>query len=226
MGRIKLTEEDIKEIIRLYSEEDKSTLVIGALYDTSKVTINRLLKKHGVVLHKPGRRWKGGIIENRKRYESKPVVKKRKKEYYKKWVSENKEHRKKYMDSYREKNADTIREKKRIYEKNKKDTDPHYRLSCYTRTAVYTCLKENNISKYRSTFDLLPFTLESLITHLEKQFTEGMCWDNYGEWHLDHILPMNSFDFDEENSFSDCWSLGNLQPLWSFENLSKGSKVL
>ena len=226
MGKLKLTDGDIKEIIRLYSEEDKSTLVIGVLYNTSKVTINRLLKKHDVVLHKPGRRWEGGIIENRKRYESKTEVKERKREYRKEWGKVNREHLQSYHQQWRDNNREHVNEKKKIYEKNRKDTDPHYRLSCYTRTAVYTCLKENNISKYRSTFDLLPFTLESLITHLEKQFTEGMCWDNYGEWHLDHILPMNSFDFDEENSFSDCWSLENLQPLWGFDNLSKGSKVL
>ena len=224
MGRLKLADGDIKEIIRLYSEEDKSTLVIGALYDTSKLTINRLLKKHNVVLHKPGRRWKGGKNEASKRYVNKN--KERLSEYHKEWSKGNREHLQSYHQQWRDTNREHVNEKKRIYEKNKKDTDPHYRLSCYTRTAVYTCLKENNISKYRSTFDLLPFTLESLITHLEKQFTEGMCWDNYGEWHLDHILPMNSFDFDEENSFSDCWSLGNLQPLWGFENLTKGSKVL
>ena len=226
MGRLELTDGDIKEIIRLYSEEDKSTIVIGTLYNTSKVTINRLLKKHGVVLHKPGRRWEGGIIENRKRYESKTEVKERKREYHKEWSKVNREHLQSYHQQWRDTNREHVNEKKRIYEKNKKDIDPHYRLSCYTRTAVYTCLKENNISKYSSTFELLPFTLESLITHLEKQFTEGMCWDNYGEWHLDHILPMNSFDFDEEKSFSECWSLTNLQPLWSFDNLSKGSKVL
>jgi hypothetical protein len=224
MGRLELTDGDIKEIIRLYSEEDKSTLVIGALYDTSKVTINRLLKKHGVVLHIPGRRWEGGKNEASKRYTNKN--KERLSEYHKEWSKINRGHLQSYHQQWRDNNREHVNEKKRTYEKNRKDIDPHYRLSCYTRTAVYTCLKENNISKYRSTFELLPFTLESLITHLEKQFTEGMCWDNYGEWHLDHILPMNSFDFDEENSFSDCWSLANLQPLWSFDNLSKGSKVL
>ena len=226
MGRLNLTEEDIKEIIRLYSEEDKSTIVIGDLYGTSKVTINKLLKKHNVTLHKPGRRYLGGVKVSSKKYCSKPEIKKRKKETYYKWVEENKEHRENYMLEYREKNAEKIRKNRRVYEKFKKDNDPHYRLSCYTRTAVYTCLKENNISKYKSTFDLLPFTLEELIYHLEKQFTKGMDWDNYGDWHLDHIIPMNSFDFDEGNSFTECWSLSNLQPLWGVENLSKGVKLI
>jgi hypothetical protein len=64
--------------------------------------------------------------------------------------------------------------------------------------------------------------------HLEKQFSNGMSWDNYGEWHVDHIKPMSSFDMIEEGDkeFLECWSLKNLRPLWGEENLSKGSKIL
>jgi hypothetical protein len=114
-----------------------------------------------------------------------------------------------------------------VYEKNKKDTDPSYRLACYTRTAVYTCLKERNISKYENTFNYLPYTLEELMGHLESQFTEGMTWENYGDWHVDHIKPMNSFIMESptDDSFQECWGIKNLQPLWAEENLSKGSRV-
>jgi hypothetical protein len=55
-----------------------------------------------------------------------------------------------------------------------------------------------------------------------------MTWDNYGEWHVDHIKPMTSFNIQspKDKSFQECWSLGNLQPLWGNENLSKGSRYL
>jgi hypothetical protein len=64
--------------------------------------------------------------------------------------------------------------------------------------------------------------------HLEKQFTEGMTWDNYGQWHVDHIRPMSSFNFTslDDPEFKECWDLSNLQPLWETENLSKGSRYL
>ena len=55
-----------------------------------------------------------------------------------------------------------------------------------------------------------------------------MTWDNYGEWHVDHIIPMSSFEFEsvEDREFKICWSLKNLQPLWGLDNLIKGSKLL
>jgi hypothetical protein len=66
------------------------------------------------------------------------------------------------------------------------------------------------------------------MNHLEKQFTKGMTWDNYGEWHVDHIRPMSSFNFTsvDDPEFKECWALCNLQPLWELDNLSKGSEYL
>jgi len=101
-------------------------------------------------------------------------------------------------------------------------------LASYTRTAIYTCLKERNINKYKNTFELLPYSLDELITHLERQFTSGMSWDNYGEWHVDHIIPMSKFNITSVNdeSFLECWSLNNLRPLWAKDNLSKNNKII
>lgn len=64
--------------------------------------------------------------------------------------------------------------------------------------------------------------------HLEKQFTEGMTWDNYGEWHVDHKKPMALFQFTstDDEGFKECWKLENLQPLWGSDNLSKGTRYL
>jgi hypothetical protein len=89
-------------------------------------------------------------------------------------------------------------------------------------------VKERNIDKYKNTFDLLPYTLEELIGHLESKFKEGMTWENYGQWHVDHIKPMVSSDIKEptDKYFQECWSLNNLQPLWEHDNLSKGSRYL
>jgi hypothetical protein len=53
-------------------------------------------------------------------------------------------------------------------------------------------------------------------------FKNGMTWENYGEWHIDHIRPVSSFDKDDEVSVIN--SLENLQPLWAYENLSKSKK--
>ena len=54
-----------------------------------------------------------------------------------------------------------------------------------------------------------------------------MSWDNYGEWHVDHIKPISSFNIQEigDNEFIECWSLNNLQPLWGDENIRKSNKL-
>lgn len=73
---------------------------------------------------------------------------------------------------------------------------------------------------------LVGYTVVHLKEHLEKLFVNGMCWENYGEWHIDHIRPVSSFSFEsaKDKEFLDCWSLSNIQPLWAFDNLSKGNK--
>jgi hypothetical protein len=82
-------------------------------------------------------------------------------------------------------------------------------------------------TKSKPTFDALNYTLQDLKEHLESKFQEGMTWDNYGEWHIDHIIPQSKLKYtsmDDEN-FKKCWALDNLQPLWARDNLKKGNKI-
>ena len=77
-------------------------------------------------------------------------------------------------------------------------------------------------------FTMFGYTIEELKTHLESKFAEGMNWDNYGYygWHLDHIKPKSWFDCSDEKQLLECWSLANLQPLWAFDNMSKGNRFI
>jgi hypothetical protein len=228
MKRKEFSREEVDSIIRMYNDDYKGTPTISKEFNCSKAIINRVLRENGIELGPSGRKWTGGKKVSAKKYHSKPEVKDRKSKTSKEWFQQNKEHRKEYHKEWREKNKIYYQKYRRDYEKTKKDSDPSYRLACYTRTAIYTCLKERDVTKYKSTFDLLPYSLEELILHLESQFKEGMTWDNYGEWHVDHIKPMTSFNIQspEDKPFQECWSLGNLQPLWGNENLSKGSRYL
>jgi hypothetical protein len=53
-----------------------------------------------------------------------------------------------------------------------------------------------------------------------------MSWGNYGQWHIDHIIPLSSFNLLEEQQFKIACHYTNLQPLWAKENLSKGNKII
>jgi hypothetical protein len=62
-----------------------------------------------------------------------------------------------------------------------------------------------------------------LRAHLEHQFKDGMTWDNHGEWHIDHIKPCVQFDLTDPEQQKECFHYTNMQPLWAFENQSKGA---
>ena len=70
---------------------------------------------------------------------------------------------------------------------------------------------------------IVDFTLEELKRHLESLFQKGMTWENYGKWHIDHVLPLSRLYIDgvDDPTFKFAWSLKNLQPLWAIDNLRK-----
>lgn len=228
MKKIIPTQEELNNILKMYNEDLLGSQTISEKTGISKPTIIRILKENGVVMGPSGRRFIGGREVAMKKYESKPETKIRKRKNYDKWYEQNKEHRKEYLKEYREKKADDIRKTKRDYERNRKARDPLYKLISNFRTAIYTVLKENNITKFGHYFDILQYTPEELIIHLEKQFTDGMTWENYGDWHVDHKLPITSFNIQEmgDEEFMKCWCLSNLQPMWGVENIRKSNKLL
>ncbi len=140
--------------------------------------------------------------------------------YNKKWRENNPEYQKKY----RKNNPEKI--KKINKRANKKFYSiPKNRLSNRISILMWYSLKGNKKGNHWE--DLVGYTLQDLITHLESLFKPGISWENMEKWHIDHIRPISSFNFNSYNDpeFKECWRLKNLQPLWKFENLSKGAKI-
>jgi hypothetical protein len=73
---------------------------------------------------------------------------------------------------------------------------------------------------------LLGYTGEQLRGHIERQFTRAMNWENFGRWHIDHILSKRYFDLTTIEGIRAYWALSNLRPLTAKANLEKGSKRL
>ena len=228
MKKIELNKEELDNILKMYNDELLGTHTISIKTGINKQVINRILKENGVIFGPSGRRFIGGREIALKKHESKPETKERKKKNHKKWAEQNKEHLKEYLKEYREKNTEKIKKTKRDYERNRKASDPLYKLISNFRTAIYQVLKESNVDKNKHYFDILQYTPESLIKHLESQFENNMNWDNYGEWHVDHKLPITSFNIEEmgDEEFMRCWSLDNLQPMWGNDNIRKSNKII
>jgi uncharacterized Zn finger protein (UPF0148 family) len=165
------------------------------------------------------------ISENSKNYYkiNSEKIKENTKNYYR----ANFEKYKEYSKEYREQNFERLKEYTKLNHRYRHRNDSRYKLKCNISSLFGSRLKKRLSSKNgKSTFSFFSYTIEDLIQHLEKQFTEGMTWDNYGKWHIDHIRPDCSFNYKsvKDEEFQKCWALENLQPLWAIDNFSKGGR--
>lgn len=94
------------------------------------------------------------------------------------------------------------------------------RMSCLVRAALRTG------KAGRPWVSLVPYTLQDLRLYLERQFLQGMGWHNMREWHIDHVVPLSSFDMTDGEQFRTAWGLPNLRPIWAADNIRKGSRRL
>lgn len=127
---------------------------------------------------------------------------------------------------YRKENKNKVNTNNRKSRKEKYHTDPINKLSRCVRHRIYMFLKSKNIRKINKTFEIIGCNPTELKEHIEKQFTEGMSWKNYGYygWHIDHRIPLDSGKTKEE--IYKLSHFTNLQPMWWEDNLKKGKKII
>jgi len=124
--------------------------------------------------------------------------------------------------AYREANPEKARFYHTRYMKERRQVDPNFKLITNLRGRIHAALRGRD--KSQTTRILLGCTPTYLKEYLESRFTDGMTWDNYGKWHVDHIEPCDSFDFTKEAAQRACFHYTNLQPLWAKDNIRKGNK--
>jgi hypothetical protein len=153
------------------------------------------------------------------------------KEKFKQLVKNNRNKYKEYDKEYAKKNwlekkidpeyQLKHREYQRQYKKQKRK-DSIFRLKENLRTYFYRSIT----NKSNSVFEYLGCSLENFKLYLEQQFNKDMNWDNYGEyWEVDHINPIENFNFSNESEIYECWNYKNLQPLTINENRTKRHKI-
>ena len=132
-----------------------------------------------------------------------------------------KDARKQYMKEYVQ--SDEYRARRSERRKALWRTNPNFRLSELLRSRLAYSLR--NKSKLGSAVTLLGCSLHDAIAHIESQFEQGMSWENWGEWHVDHIRPLASFNLEDPIALEMACHYTNLQPLWAKENLAKGGRI-
>jgi len=121
--------------------------------------------------------------------------------------------------TYRENNRD----KRNEYNRTRKNNDPIFKLKHLMNSRLRVFLKSKNLQKNNKTFEVVGCTPEELKNHIESKFLVGMSWENQGDWHIDHIIPLSSA-INEDEIIKLC-HYTNLQPLWALDNMKKGSKL-
>lgn len=126
--------------------------------------------------------------------------------------------------NYQRENSEKIKSYVRGYRKNRRQVDKVFALRENMRARFKFELAKRGETKTSKENDYLGCTWLQLRDHLEAAFLQGMTWDNYGEWQVDHIVPLATAK-NKEELLTLC-HFSNLQPLWAFDNASKGAKIL
>lgn len=153
-------------------------------------------------------------------------------------LEEAKQKRRESVQKHREKNLEKLRKRDREYKKLHRERytayemalrkrSPQRRIATAYRGRVSDAIRTQRGIKKGKTFDLLGIpSWDFFMQYLTKKFKKGMTLENYGQWHVDHIIPCASFDLTKKSEQKKCFHYTNLQPLWAIENLMKGDKIL
>jgi len=178
------------------------------------------------------------IAESRKRYASTEEYKTKRRErsarervlkrdeivvYMREYRDRNRDKVTNYYREYREANRDSIRISKRNYVKTNVWAHLRHRVGTLLRRSL------SNYTISNTKQELLGYSYKELAVHLERQFNNGMSWDEFmkGNIHIDHIIPVSHFKptSTDDPNFKHCWALCNLRPLWAKDNLTKAARV-
>lgn len=153
---------------------------------------------------------------------------------------ENKVKAKLYKKQYKNNNPDyqknytkQNRHKINIQVRNKRKSNIQFKITNNLRSRLHDILKYKNIEKtFQSHNKFLGCSANYLKNYLESLFEPWMNWDNHGAynktkrtWHIDHIIPLSSFDFTKESEVKIACHYLNLRPLCAYANLNKFDKI-
>jgi hypothetical protein len=137
-------------------------------------------------------------------------------------TEEYRRYQREYLREYSK--TEKYKSHKREYVRRKLVEDVQYRITHMIRIRIREALKCKSIVKTESVSECLGCSFSELKKWLESQFVHGMSWNNYGQWHIDHVKPLALFDLSNPVQFRDACHYTNLQPLWAIDNLKKGTR--
>lgn len=202
---------------KLVSKIDELSYCYSCYNIKHRVYVKKYRAKHKEQAKEYGKKYRAENSEEIK--EKSKEFRDNNKEYFRLYRVSHKEHRKDYNKRF----VGTHRDYMAKYQREKRKTDILFKLRVNLRARLNRAINRN--TKVGSTVKDLGCSILELKFYLEDRFKEGMTWKNYGDWHIDHIIPLASFDLTDREQFLKACHYSNLQPLWASENISKGKRV-
>ena len=163
--------------------------------------------------------------ERYERFKADPEKVAKNAERSKQWYRENKERAKELQKRWHERNPGRANELGKAYIRRRYSEDPSFAIACRVRARVYEAIKNRGASKTGSTEELVGCSFDYLRQHIERQFKGSMSWDNPSSFHIDHIVPLASFDLTDPAQLKVACNWQNLRPIPPKKNMSKGAKL-
>ena len=189
------------KIQKPFSEFSKDKVQKSGYYTSCKDCVKIIQKKYC-------ENNKEKLIETQKKYRESNKIKRA--EWQSNYKKENREKYNKYQNNY-------------VKERKKKDADFKFKLNL--RSLIYDSFNrgKNKFNKDLKTEIILGCSVKDFRMYIKSKFKKGMNFENHGEWHLDHIIPLASARTKEEIINLNHYT--NFQPLWAIDNLKKGNKI-
>lgn len=135
----------------------------------------------------------------------------------------NRQSRLEYARRYRKENWPEVLARNTRYKRDRLRSDPLFRLEYSVRNRTFVAFRDQGYGKAGKTRQIIGCDWVQLMDHMASQFQDGMTIDNYGEWHVDHIIPLSSAKSEQE--LLRLCHYTNLQPLWAADNIRKGASM-
>lgn len=158
----------------------------------------------------------------RKCYRKLPNILSKEKEVASKYRTLNRDNILTNQKEYYQVNLELERARRKSYEKARIANDFIFKTKKNLRTRIKNAIKrQNKFVKFTINATQYVINIKEIIVHLESQFKPGMSWDNYGDWEIDHIRPLGSFDLSNPQELRVACHHTNLQPIWHKDHIAK-----
>lgn len=142
---------------------------------------------------------------------------------HKVWRDKNRSYIKEKAQRYYDQNREAIIAKAVQYEQRRLKADSQFRFIHSVRTLIRNYVRRGLGIKPCKTETILGCGLLEFRAYLEASFEPSMSWENYGEWHIDHIVPISWATTEDEILRLNHYT--NLQPLWAKDNFKKSNLI-